>query len=198
MDKNHDSDQRSPLAAELRELRDLPARLHVDPLEKRWIYVALAMVGTFVAAILYTGLVKHVHPPGAMEAIDSARLHLSEEFAEDRLGVATLPDGSIRVTLVAARYGFYPREIRIPAGQPVTFRVASADVLHGIHVPMTNMATMVVPGYVSTLTTTFPKPGEYPMLCNEYCGMGHDHMWSKVTVVSRESWQSGTTQTTGR
>jgi cytochrome c oxidase subunit 2 len=133
-----------------------------------------------------------------METVDSARLHLSEEFAEDKLGVATLPDGSVRVTLVAARYGFYPREIRIPAGQPVTFRLASADVLHGVHIPMTNMGTMVVPGYVSTVTTTFPKPGEYPMLCNEYCGMGHDHMWSKVTVVSQERWHASTAQATGR
>lgn len=172
--------------------------LHIDPLEKKWIYVALGLIGVFVATILYTAFAKHVHPPGEMETIDSARLHLSEEFAEDNLGVVTQADGSVKVTLVAARYGFYPREIRIPAGQPITFRIASADVLHGIHVPMTNMATMVVPGYVSTVTTTFPKPGEYPMLCNEYCGMGHDHMWSKVTVVSRESWQAGNTQTQGR
>ncbi|MDD1649605.1 MAG: cupredoxin domain-containing protein [Methylococcaceae bacterium] len=176
----------------------LPGELHIDPLEKRWILVAFGLIGVFIAAILYTALIKGVSPPGDMETVDSARLHLSEEFAEDKLGVATLPDGSVRVTLVAARYGFYPREIRIPAGQPVTFRLASADVLHGVHIPMTNMGTMVVPGYVSTVTTTFPKPGEYPMLCNEYCGMGHDHMWSKVTVVSQERWHASTAQATGR
>lgn len=186
------------LSDDAHDLMSLGGQLHVDPLEKKWIFVALGLIGVFVAAILYTAFAKHVHPPGEMETIDSARLHLSEEFAEDKLGVVTQADGSVKVTLVAARYGFYPREIRIPAGQPITFRIASADVLHGIHVPMTNMGTMVVPGYVSTVTTTFPKPGEYPMLCNEYCGMGHDHMWSKVTVVSRESWQAGNTQTQGR
>ena len=186
------------LSDDAHDLMSLGGQLHVDPLEKKWIFVALGLIGVFVAAILYTAFAKHVHPPGEMETIDSARLHLSEEFAEDNLGVVTQADGSVKVTLVAARYGFYPREIRIPAGQPITFRIASADVLHGIHVPMTNMGTMVVPGYVSTVTTTFPKPGEYPMLCNEYCGMGHDHMWSKVTVVSRESWQAGNTQTQGR
>jgi cytochrome c oxidase subunit 2 len=176
---------------EARALKGPSDHLHIDPLEKKWIYVALGLIGVFVATILYTAFAKHVHPPGEMETIDSARLHLSEEFAEDNLGVVTQADGSVKVTLVAARYGFYPREIRIPAGQPITFRIASADVLHGIHVPMTNMGTMVVPGYVSTVTTTFPKPGEYPMLCNEYCGMGHDHMWRKLTVVSRESCSPG-------
>jgi cytochrome c oxidase subunit 2 len=194
----NDSDQKHTLSDDARDLMALPGELHIDPLEKRWILVAFGLIGVFIAAILYTALIKGVSPPGDMETVDSARLHLSEEFAEDKLGVATLPDGSVRVTLVAARYGFYPREIRIPAGQPVTFRLASADVLHGVHIPMTNMGTMVVPGYVSTVTTTFPKPGEYPMLCNEYCGMGHDHMWSKVTVVSQERWHASTAQATGR
>jgi len=162
--------------------------MHIDHLEKKWIYVVLGGIGVMVAAIIYTALAGHIDPPGSMETVDSARLHLSDEFAEDKLGVATAPDGSLRVTMVAARYGFYPREIKLPAGRPVTFRIASADVLHGLHVPMTNLGTMVLPGYVSTVTTSFPKPGEYPLLCNEYCGMGHDHMWSKITVVSRETW----------
>lgn len=194
----NDPEHKHTLSDDARDLMALPGQLHIDPLERKWIFVALGLIGVFLIAILYTALVKQVNPPGGMETIDSARLHLSDEFAEDKLGVATLPDGTVRVTLVAARYGFYPREIRIPSGQPVTFRIASADVLHGVHVPMTNMGTMVVPGYVSTVTTTFPKPGEYPMLCNEYCGMGHDHMWSKVTVVSQERWHAGNTQAKGR
>jgi cytochrome c oxidase subunit 2 len=169
--------------------------IHIHPLEKKWIYVVLGAIALLVGVIVYTALARQVLPPGAMETVDSASLHLSEEFAEDKLGVKTAPDGSLKVTMVAARYGFYPREIRLPAGTPVTFRIASADVLHGVHVPMTNMGTMIVPGYVSTVTTSFPKPGEYPLLCNEYCGMGHDHMWSKVTVVSRESWNAAAPQT---
>ena len=66
--------------------------------------------------------------------------------------------------------------------------MVTLDVLHGAHIPMTNMSTMIVPGHVSEVTTVFPKPGEYPLLCNEYCGMGHDHMWSKVTVLSQDEW----------
>lgn len=162
--------------------------MHIHPLESRWLLVIGAVTAVFLIAIVYASLVLHVNPPGEMETIDSAQLHLSDEFAEDKLGVKVLPDGSLRATMVAARYGFYPREITLPAGTPVTFRIASADVLHGVHVPMTNMGTMIVPGYISTETTVFPKPGEYPMLCNEFCGMGHDHMWSKITVVSKENW----------
>lgn len=171
------------------QLLKLPSEIHVDPLERKWMMAAFAMIAIFVGVILYSGFFGHVHPPGAMEIIDSSQLHLSKEFAEDQLGVHVNPEGDVRATLVAARYGFYPREIRVPAGKAVTFRMATQDVLHGIHIPMTNMSTMIVPGYVSTVTTVFPKPGEYPMLCNEFCGMGHDHMWSKLVVLSEEDWQ---------
>jgi len=27
-------------------------------------------------------------------------------------------------------------------------------------------------------------------LCNEYCGLGHDHMWSKIDVVEKDQWQA--------
>lgn len=164
--------------------------MHIDSLEKKWLYISFALIALLLGAIFYTAVSRHIHPPSHVETVDSASLHLGGEFAEDRLGVAGQADGGVRVTLVAGRYGFYPRHIEVPAGRPVTFRIASMDVLHGVHVPMTNMSTMVVPGYVAQLTTVFPKPGEYPMLCNEYCGMGHDHMWSRLTVVAAENWQA--------
>ena len=162
----------------------------IENLEKKWLYVATAMVGFFVIVLGIGAIVLNVNPPSHWETIDSASLHLSGEFAEDKLGIqpTTLPDGTIQVKLVAARYGFYPREIVVPADQKIQFRMATLDVLHGAHIPMTNMSTMVVPGHVSEVTTVFPKPGEYPLLCNEYCGMGHDHMWSKVTVISHDEW----------
>ena len=162
----------------------------IENLEKKWLYVATIMVGFFVIVMGIGALVLNVNPPSHWETIDSASLHLSSEFAEDKLGVQpmALPDGTIQDQLVAARYGFYPREIVVPADQKIQFRMATLDVLHGAHIPMTNMSTMIVPGHVSEVTTVFPKPGEYPLLCNEYCGMGHDHMWSKVTVLSHDEW----------
>lgn len=167
----------------------------IENLEKNWFYVAVAMVGLFVAVMTVTAIVLNVNPPSHWETIDSASLHLGGDFAEDKLGVqpALQADGSVLVRLVAGRYGFFPREIVLPAGQKVTFRMASMDVLHGAHIPMTNMSTMIVPGHVSEITTVFPKPGEYPLLCNEYCGMGHDHMWSKVTVVAQDDWSASNT-----
>ena len=75
--------------------------------------------------------------------------------------------------------------VEVPTNTKVIFRIASPDIVHGVHVPFTNMSTMVIPGYVSEVTTSFSKEGESQFLCNEYCGLGHDYMWSKLKVVPK-------------
>lgn len=47
------------------------------------------------------------------------------------------------------------------------------------------MSEMVIPGQVSRVTVTFEEPGEYPYVCNEYCGVGHHTMSGKVIVEER-------------
>lgn len=163
--------------------------MHVDPLEKKWIYVSVLLTFVMVAVLFFYAVAANIHPPSNVETIDSVSLHLSDEFAEDKLGIKANEKDGFTVTMVAARYGFYPQRVEVPSDTPITFRIASADVLHGVHSPYTNMSTMVVPGYISEVTTRFPKPGEYSMLCNEYCGLGHDHMWSRLVVVPRSEFK---------
>jgi cytochrome c oxidase subunit 2 len=164
--------------------------LHVDRLERKWIALSLGIIGLFVGIITLDALFHGVNPPSKVETIDSARLHLSQEFAENNLGVQVDDRGQIVIRMVAGRYSFFPKQIEVPAETPLTFRWVSMDVLHGVHIPMTNMSTMIVPGYVAEVHTTFPKPGDYPLLCNEYCGLGHNHMWSNVSVIAKEDWQA--------
>ena len=164
--------------------------VHIAPLEKTWIKVVVLAIGLMVGIITFDAFVHAVNPPGKVETIDSARLHLSKEFAESNLGVQVDKNGEIIVRMVAGRYSFFPEHIAVPAETKVTFRWVSMDVLHGVHIPMTNMSTMIVPGYVAEITTAFPKPGEYPVLCNEYCGLGHNHMWSNISVIAKEDWHA--------
>ncbi len=164
--------------------------LHVDHLERKWINITLLTVSLLVAIITIDAFFHSINPPGKVETIDSAKLHLSKEFAENNLGVQFDGQGQIVVRMVAGRYSFFPKHITVPAETKLTFRWVSMDVLHGVHIPMTNMSTMIVPGYVAEITTSFPKPGEYPVLCNEYCGLGHNHMWSNISVIAKEDWKA--------
>jgi len=174
-------------------LRDCCAQfnaVHIDHLERKWIAISMMVIALLVGIITIDAFFHGVNPPGKVETIDSASLHLSKEFAEDKLGVDVNDKGEIIIRMVAGRYSFFPKHIDVPAETPLTFRWVSMDVLHGVHIPMTNMSTMIVPGYVAEITTTFPKPGEYPLLCNEYCGLGHNHMWSNISVIAKEDWQA--------
>ena len=159
--------------------------MHIDPLEKKWMYVIGFMTVVMIGSMTYAAVLMNMHPPSNVETIDPKTLHLSGEFSEDNLGATTNPDGSITVRMVAARYSFYPQMVEVPADTDVTFRITSPDIVHGVHVPFTNMSTMVVPGYISEVTTRFNREGESQFLCNEYCGLGHDYMWSKLKVVPK-------------
>ena len=101
-------------------------------------------------------------------------------------GTAEWPDGT-----VAARYGFIPRRITLPANTAITIRAATPDVVHGLHIPGTNIDLVVVPGFISEMTGRIKEPGKYPMLCSEYCGIGHPEMWARVTVVPSDQFAAG-------
>lgn len=168
--------------------------IHIDPLEKKWIIMSAAMVLLAWLIILYFAAVKDVHPPSNVEVIDSARLHLDSgigggEFAEDKLGVRQAPDGTIVVTMVAARYGFYPQHVEVPVDTPVKFRMASFDVLHGVLIPFSNMNTMIVPGYIAEVTSSFTQLGEFPVICQEYCGLAHAYMYGMIKIVPKDEFQ---------
>jgi cytochrome c oxidase subunit 2 len=72
--------------------------MHVDPLEKKWITVSIFLVVFFIAVLGFYAIGANVNPPSNVEPIDSVRLHLTEEFAEDNLGVRKEDDGSVTVT----------------------------------------------------------------------------------------------------
>jgi cytochrome c oxidase subunit 2 len=52
----------------------------------------------------------------------------------------------------------------------------------------TNINTMLVPGYVSVLPTSFKAAGEHVMPCQEFCGIGHQGMWGKVKVIDKTAF----------
>jgi cytochrome c oxidase subunit II len=154
--------------------------------EQRWVRLMAAMLVVMFAVIVVTSVAGALHPSSNVEVIDSRTLHLKGEFVESNLGTAIEPDGSATVRLVAQQYDFVPHCVRVPAQTPVKFRLTSADVIHGFLLPDTNVNTMVVPGFVAEVRTSFARPGEYDMACNEFCGLGHHGMWTHVIVVPRD------------
>lgn len=77
-------------------------------------------------------------------------------------------------------------EIILPADKPVEFRVTSLDVTHGFAIyddqDQLIAQTQAMPGYVNRLRWKFEKPGEYRILCLEFCGLAHAFMVGTFTV----------------
>ncbi len=101
-----------------------------------------------------------------------------------------LPDGSVRaehgspIYVMAIQYAFRPNTIRLQAGEEYDLQMLSTDVVHAISVQMggTSYNAVVMPGIVTSLKLKPAKPGKYLVLCNEYCGIGHDYMYFSIIV----------------
>lgn len=159
--------------------------------ELRWSVVSFGAVSVIVIAVIFAAVAMHISPPGNVERIDPLALHLSAEFTEGNLGTRVESNGQITTRIVATQFAFVPRCVVVPAGQPVTLRLSSPDVIHGILVNGTNVNTMVVPGYVSQVHTVFRSTGDLLMPCHEYCGLGHSDMIATIRVVPRASFRPG-------
>lgn len=155
----------------------------VARIELRWALVMGALMAFILAVIIYTAIADEISPPSNAETIDPKSLHKSGEFTEANLGTRVDPKGQITVRMIATQFAFVPACVKVPADRPVTFRVASPDVIHGLLITGTNVNTMVVPGYISQVHTVFRTTGDLVMPCHEFCGLGHSQMIATVRVV---------------
>lgn len=81
-------------------------------------------------------------------------------------------------------------EIHIPAGQPVTMHVTTADVIHSFWVPELHGKMDLIPGQTNTFTLEADQPGTYRGQCAEFCGVQHAHMAFLVIAQKPEDFQS--------
>ena len=105
--------------------------MHVEFYEKIWMWAAAVLLVVFVGIMFLTAGAQAVYPPSHVETIDPKTLATNQEFQP---GVVLRPDGSAIVTVIGEMYDFRPDPIEVPAGHPVTFRLTSADVMHGFEV----------------------------------------------------------------
>ena len=138
------------------------------------------MMLVFLATITTAAVVDGIIPPSHVQTIDPTKVSQTPPF--DHPGLHKLADGAYEVYYIARIFSFTPQHLEVPVGSRVTFYVTSADVEHGFSVPETGVNTMVTPGWVSTVSHTFMKPGKYLLVCNEYCGAGHQVMAGDIEV----------------
>lgn len=83
--------------------------------------------------------------------------------------------------LLARLWEWWPI-LELEKGKTYRLHMSSMDWQHGFSLQPANINIQVHPNYEMVLTITPDKAGEYGIVCNEYCGVGHHQMLGKIYV----------------
>jgi cytochrome c oxidase subunit 2 len=78
--------------------------------------------------------------------------------------------------------GFVSDQLHVPVDETVRLTMSSDDVIHSLFIPAFRLKMDVVPGRYTSTWFRAETPGEYELLCAEFCGTGHSDMVTKVVV----------------
>jgi cytochrome c oxidase subunit 2 len=155
--------------------------MHLHRHEKYWLYFGIGSLIFFLAILAFSSFAQGHTPPGSLKTIDPKRVNETPPF--DQPGVRQIDEDTYEVNLVAMAFAYNPNKIQVPVGKKIIFNVTSTDVVHSFTIVNTKVNMMVVPGHINTDEYTFKKPGNYLILCNEYCGAAHHQMKMEIEVV---------------
>jgi cytochrome c oxidase subunit 2 len=87
------------------------------------------------------------------------------------------------IRMTVKRFEFSRKMIVVKKGVPVVIEITSLDVPHGFAVPDFHArAEIVMPGKVTQVRFTPDKTGEFPFLCDIFCGDKHEELEGRLIV----------------
>lgn len=173
--------------------------MSIHPPEKGWFRPASAQERTWIGlAILWclvlSAMMPYWHFKGKQNSTGEAYRVAPADFAmrvqrfietyqvgdEKGFPVVEPPPGA-EVYLLAQMWQFRPI-LKLRVGQTYRLHLSSLDLQHGFSLQPMNMNFQILPGYDHVLTITPTVAGDYHVVCNEFCGIGHHMMSSKIIV----------------
>ena len=90
------------------------------------------------------------------------------------------------VEVVASKFSFEPSRIEVAEGERVKLVVKSADGVHGVEIKKFKVSKKIPRGGEPVeIEFVANAPGEYPILCSEYCGKGHEDMKGTLVITAK-------------
>jgi cytochrome c oxidase subunit 2 len=107
-----------------------------------------------------------------------------------------VPEGAMVVKVLARQWswlfeyenGAKETELRVPVGKPVKLILTSQDVIHGFYAPAFRIKQDAVPGMETYLWFQPTETGAFDVMCSQYCGLEHSHMFTKIKVLPEEEF----------
>ncbi len=160
--------------------------------EKMWMVIALILcLMMFVWMIMWHVYGKQ-NPSSLTYKTSTAEFSkLSEAYIKNNMvgvdkGIPVVrPKPNSDVFVLAEMWRWSPVLI-LQKDQSYKLHISSRDVLHGFSIQPVNMNFQVYPQYDYVLTFKPTETGEYKVICNEFCGIGHHTMIGKIVVIDKE------------
>jgi cytochrome c oxidase subunit 2 len=103
------------------------------------------------------------------------------EEGDTGIPVVHPPAGS-DVYMLARLWEWYPI-LELEKNQTYRLHLSSLDYQHGFSLQPVNINIQVHPNYEMVVTVAPDQSGEFTVVCNEYCGIGHHTMIGRIHVV---------------
>ena len=162
----------------------------IDRVEGTWIVIS------FLWCMVLFFMMVYWHMEGGQNLSTETYKTTPEAFGEkaqamvDQWTVRTETDMQIPVVapppgadiyMVARLWSFWPI---LELEKDVTYRLhlSAMDYNHGFSLQPANINIQIVPGYEHVITVTPNQAGEFAVVCNEFCGMGHHFMIGRIYV----------------
>ena len=92
------------------------------------------------------------------------------------------PEAGAEVYMLSRLWEFWPI-LELKKGQTYRLHLSSLDWQHGFSLQPTNINIQIHPGLEHVVTITPTETGEFSVVCNEFCGIGHHTMVGRIHVV---------------
>jgi cytochrome c oxidase subunit 2 len=167
--------------------------------EKVWVGIAFAWCMVLFAMMPLWHWKGGQNPSGIRRRVEPAAfMTRTEEFirqykvGEDRGMPIVQPPPGADVYLTAMSFQWRPI-LRLQKGAQYTLHLSSIDVNHGFSLFPINVNFQVIPGYDYGLRVRPNTSGDFRIMCNEFCGIGHHTMVGRVIVDDAPAVAAGTT-----
>jgi cytochrome c oxidase subunit 2 len=156
--------------------------------ERIWVSIAFVWCLILFAAMPFWHIAGGQNPSGMRYRVKpedyQARVErfINDYKVGEENGTAIVaPPPGADVYLMAQMWQWTPI-VKLQKGASYTMHLSSVDVNHGFSLYPMNINFQVVPGYDYGLKITPNEAGDYRIVCNEFCGIGHHVMVGKVLV----------------
>lgn len=162
----------------------------MDKIEAMWIFIALTWCLILFLWMPYW----HIYGkqnlsnesyrtlPANFEAKTEAMVKQYKVRTESKQNIPVVhPAPGSDVYLLARMWEWYPI-LELEKDKTYKVHISSMDILHGFSLQPINMNFEVHPGYETVIKLTPDQSGEFGLVCNEYCGIGHHTMLGKIIV----------------